>query len=94
MTPENRTKHLAQALGYQGGTIHQFCEEIGCNANDFLYKDLPDGFQNNQDFLSGWYAANAGTLEHNKEFVFPKKKGILIFWLGVICGQRVRELGD
>lgn len=39
MNTETRAKLLFSLLGWDGGTIHQACAEVGLDVHDFLYGD-------------------------------------------------------
>ena len=53
MKPEDRTKYLCIALGWQGGTIHKLAEVTGCSVNDLLYKEFPIEYEH--DYCTGHY---------------------------------------
>jgi len=74
MKPEDRTKNLFALLGWQGGTIHDACKEIGCDVHDFLYgsanfdddgpcADFRRGYEEAED-IAIYLAANRGNLQY------------------------------
>lgn len=88
-----RTSLLCKALGWQGGTIHQVAEETGCQVHDLLYGTYqPMTDQDRRDYDSGWFAYATCSLEHNRNKSFPKYKGNLCFWYGVIRSAIVHEV--
>lgn len=40
MSPESRASSLYKFLGWQGGTIHDACAQIGVDVHEFLYSDF------------------------------------------------------
>lgn len=84
MKPENKTLAVMHALGWQGGTIHQVCDVIGCDSTAFLYRDLGNI---SSDFMRGY---NAVSLHwHNKDAFIANEQGNLEFWFGVAAGQNI-----
>ena len=78
----NRTEALMVAFGYQGGTVHDICKEVGLEVNDFLYGEA---ILYSNDNACGWFAYRTCTLEFNQErCVKEQRKGNLQFWLGVV----------
>ena len=78
----NRSLTLCNALGWQGGTIHQVAKETGVDVSTLLY-GTPVSETLGTDYSHGWFAARTCTLAHNKTVVFPKYFGNVEFWLGV-----------
>ena len=85
----NRTEALMAAFGYQGGTVHDICKEVGLEVNDFLYGELRVGCDDN---ACGWFAYRTCSLEFNQERnVKEQRKGDLQFWLGVVTAVNCCE---
>ena len=79
MKPETRTKNLMTLLGWQGGTIHDACKEIGCDVHDFLYgnADFSDAGPCH-DFRMGYGEAK------DVARYLSKNRGNLQYWLGAV----------
>lgn len=80
---KTRTELLMQALGYQGGTVHQICAEVGIGVDEFLYTEVhpSDKMMGDHWFMGTCF--NTCSMEHRKLVLLPKYKGNLYFWLGV-----------
>lgn len=74
MSPEVRTRNLFTILGWQGGTIHDACREIGVDPHDFLYAeadfsdggpcaDFERGYEDAED-IALYMHANIGNLQY------------------------------
>ena len=75
MNAANRSKNLFKLLGWQGGTIHDACKEIGCDpfeflecAGDFNSQGLPchdfrRGYDEAKD-IALYLSANNGNLQY------------------------------
>jgi hypothetical protein len=74
MKPEVRAQHLFTLLGWQGGTIHDACNEIGVDVTDFLYwtadenvlgpcADFRRGYEEAKD-IALYLAANRSKLQY------------------------------
>lgn len=57
MRPEDRTRLIMSAFGWQGGTVHDVCKEIGCNVQEFLYAEVGGVGDHDSEFGKGWSAA-------------------------------------
>ena len=82
MKPAARTRNLIQFLGWQGGTVHQACAEVGLDVQEFLHGEAQ--FDENGpsfDFQRGYYARR----DNSETLSDPKWKGNLEFWFGVIA---------
>ena len=86
-TPENRTTAYLRAIGWQGGTIHQIAEELGCNSTDLLY-GKPSVDYLTSDSASGWFMGRTCGIESIRKAV-KTRRGNLDFWLGYARGQCV-----
>ena len=74
MNANMRTRNLLELLGWQGGTVHDACAEIGVDAHDFLYANAEFGpagpcadFQrgySEADDIAVYLAANRGYLQY------------------------------
>jgi hypothetical protein len=92
MQPEVRTQMLLKAFGWQGGTIHQLAEETGCDSHDLLYGEpkfdysgpQANNYRPSQDYLNGFSAAGTCSLEFNLSTNFPRERGNLEYWFGVM----------
>lgn len=79
MTPVNRTKNLMKLLGWQGGTVHDACKEVGLDVNEFLYSDADFSETGPcHDFRRGYEQASDIALH------LSSNKGRLQYWLGCI----------
>jgi len=80
MTPETRTKNLFALLGWQGGTIHDACKEVGLDISEFLHSSADfDERGPCNDFMRGYYQAADIALYLHRE------RGNLQYWYGAIC---------
>ncbi len=79
MKPENRTRNLMALLGWQGGTVHDACREIGIEPHDFLYSSADSSdIGPCAEFQRGY--ADAKQAIQNK----AANQGALQYWLGAI----------
>ena len=79
MKPETRTKNLCALLGWQGGTVHEACEIVGLDPQEFLY--APADFDESgpcADFKRGYEDAEDIAL------YLSSNKGVLQYWLGAV----------
>lgn len=79
MTPVNRTRNLMTLLGWQGGTVHDACREVGLDAHEFLYADA--------DFASGDPCHDFQRGYSNAKDIaiyLSSNRGNLQYWLGAI----------
>ena len=89
-----RTELLMEALGWQGGTIHQLADVTGCDAGDLLYGQ-PTSTILSSPYSLGASAVRTCSREFNLRVNFPKSKGDLNFWLGVARGVELSHaLGE
>lgn len=80
MSPETRTRNLISLLGWQGGTVHDACREIGVDVHDFLYADADfDDAGPCADFRRGHAEAEDIAL------YLPANRGKLQYWFGAIA---------
>jgi hypothetical protein len=79
MKAETRTKNLMTLLGWQGGTVHDACKEVGLDAHVFLYgaADFSDDGPCN-DFRRGYAEAE------DVACYMSTNRGNLQYWLGAI----------
>lgn len=78
----NRTLNLLNAFGFQGGTVHQVTDLIGCSVHDVLYADIE---QYSEAHSLGWFAYRSCSAEFNQQFLVSMR-GNVQFWLGVAQG--------
>lgn len=93
MTNAEKTLVIMHALGWQGGTIHQVEQETGLKSNELWFGDITDKGHGDCDSARGWLAVRTCSLEHNRKVNWPRYRGNLNFWLGVMAGQRMRDMG-
>lgn len=80
----NRAMNLCKAFGWQGGTVHQIAEEIGCSVHDILYAKEEEYLVSHK---MGWFSYRTNSLEFNTQKRIQKENsGNLQFWLGVASG--------
>lgn len=83
---------LLQALGYQGGTIHQASKETGLSVSEILtipHLEHQIGLGSAQS--CGFSSILTNSLIFNREKVFPKFKGNAHFWLGACRAQAYKN---
>lgn len=80
MIPAERTRNLMKLLGWQGGTIHAACKEIGVDHHEFLYADADfDDRGPCEAFRRGYSdAADIALYMH-------ENRGNLQYWFGAIA---------
>lgn len=80
MKPETRTKNLMTLLGWQGGTIHDACREVGLDVHEFLYgnADFSESGPCN-DFRRGYSEAA------DIAIYLSANRGNLQYWFGAIA---------
>lgn len=77
---KTNTELLCNALGWQGGTVHQVAQETGLSVHDIIYtKNVSD----EKEFDAGWSALAQGRIQEMKS----EKQGNLAWWLGVAAAQ-------
>lgn len=91
----NTTLLILQALGYQGGTIHQASQETGLSVGQILDLDTYEGDKHLSSFYTGgWVAVRTCSVKFNKEVNFPKFFGNVDFWAGVVRGLYLKQLEE
>lgn len=90
----NPTLLVLNALGYQGGTIHQAAQETGLTTEEIL--SLPTRENEvkgslTSDYSSGWCAVRTCNLTFRKEVIYPKYRGNINFWAGVVRGLYLQQ---
>lgn len=86
MNPEARTKHLCTLLGWQGGTVHDACREIGVDAHEFLHANAQfDEHGPCADFQRGYEQADDVAL------YLSANKGNLQYFFGAISAVHASE---
>lgn len=82
MKPVSRTMNLMKLLGWQGGTIHDACREVGLEVNDFLYGEIDFG----EDKCSPCKEFKRGYSEAPDIAIYiSTNKGNLQYWFGAIA---------
>lgn len=77
------TELVLNALGYQGGTIHQASEETGLTVQEILnlgFTEPQVGLGSDQS--KGFSSVLTNSVSFNKEKVFPLFRGNISFWFG------------
>lgn len=84
------TEHLMNALGWQGGTIHQLAKALGLTVETILFlgeKKILDVYQ-----LEMYNSGYMWLVDGGKEDTIPKdKRGYPLFWLGVLDAQKNKK---
>ena len=79
MKPVDRTRNLMTLLGWQGGTVHDACKEIGLEVHEFLYADADFGNDGPcHDFRRGYAHAD------DIAIYLSSNRGNLQYWLGCV----------
>ena len=79
MKPVDRTRNLMTLLGWQGGTVHDACKEIGLEVHEFLYADADFGNDGPcHDFRRGYAQAD------DIAIYLSSNRGNLQYWLGCV----------
>lgn len=87
MNAQDRTRLALRLLGWQGGTVHQICDEFGLSVQDFLYADAQDvGMAS--DFSFGWFARRTS----NWPEAIKRNRGNLQFFFGAIAAENLNEI--
>ena len=83
--------NLYAYFGWQGGTIHQIAEATGCNPEELIYTvpDQMDVIHMDSDYSAGQSALATCDKEFRVNVLAPKRKGSLLYWLGVRNGYAV-----
>ena len=86
MKAEKRTKNLMYLLGWQGGTVHDACREVGLDPHEFLYSDAEFDYYGPYaeygpcpDFRRGYAEADDIAL------YLAANRGNLQYWFGAIA---------
>lgn len=82
MNAETRTKNLMTLLGWQGGTIHDACKEVGLDVEAFLRR--PADFNELgpcEDFRRGYEEAEEA---EDIALYLSANRGNLQYWFGAI----------
>ena len=91
MKAEDRTRLVMNALGWQGGTVHELCKVIHCDVREFLYADAENVGVMNSSFSIGWFAAKTSP-QYLKTKAIKEQAGNVQFWFGVASAQNLIEL--
>ena len=86
-----RTEGLCQALGWQGGTIHQVAAETGVDGHELIYGEASTTAIGS-DYCFGWCAARTNEPAFGRASVYAQFHGNRDFWLGV--GEAMRTKGE
>ena len=79
MKPETRTRNLFALLGWQGGTVHDACREIGVDPHEFLHADANFGEHGPcADFRRGYEQAD------DIAIYLSSNRGNLQYWFGAV----------
>ncbi len=83
--------NLYAYFGWQGGTIHQIAEATGCDSDELIYTvpDQMEVIRMDSDYSAGQSALATCDKEFRVSVLTPKRKGNLLFWLGVRNGYAV-----
>ena len=83
--------NLYAYFGWQGGTIHQIAEATGCYSDELIYTvpDQMEVIRLDSDYSAGQSALATCDKEFRVSVLTPKRKGNLMFWLGVRNGYAV-----
>ena len=83
--------NLYAYFGWQGGTIHQIAEATGCDSDELIYTvpDQMEVIRLDSDYSAGQSALATCDKEFRVSVLTPKRKGNLMFWLGVRNGYAV-----
>ena len=83
--------NLYAYFGWQGGTIHQIAEATGCDSDELIYTvpDQMEVIRMDSDYSAGQSALATCSKEFRVSVLTPKRKGNLMFWLGVRNGYAV-----
>ena len=83
--------NLYAYFGWQGGTIHQIAEATGCDSDELIYTvpDQMEVIRIDSDYSAGQSALATCDKEFRVNVLAPKRKGNLLFWLGVRNGYAV-----
>ena len=83
--------NLYAYFGWQGGTIHQIAEATGCDSDELIYTvpDQMEVIRLDSDYSAGQSALATCDKEFRVSVLAPKRKGNLLFWLGVRNGYAV-----
>ena len=90
---KTRTELLLQALGYQGGTVHDICRMVGIDVHEFLHKQVPPSDKMLGDHWFMGTCFNTCSMAYRHETLLPKYKGNLNFWLGVCRSMELVNAG-
>lgn len=77
---KTRTELVMQAIGWQGGTVHDLCHELGLDVIKFLNHE-PEFKYVASDYFFGM-CINTNGLEYRKNSLIPKYKGNYDYWIG------------
>lgn len=82
---------IMRALGWQGGTIHQVAQAIGCDTGELIGAYPVHSGAMDSAFSLGWFAARTCARKYLDEKLRPLHAGDLQFWLGVAAGQACKD---
>lgn len=88
---KTRTELVMNAIGWQGGTVHQLCKELGLDVVKFL-KHEPEATHLGSDYSLG-NVINTCSMKHRKEYSIPTWQGNYDFWVGAANSMALVNMG-
>lgn len=87
---KTRTELVMQAIGWQGGTVHDLCRELGLDVIKFLNHE-PE-FKTSRDYILGTYI-NTNNMRYRKNVIIPKYRGNYDYWIGAAKSMELVNKG-
>lgn len=87
---KTRTELVMQAIGWQGGTVHELCKELGLEVSKFL-THRPEYTCIGSSYYTGLYI-DTNSIDHRKSKLIPMFRGNYDYWVGAAkCMQLHNE---
>lgn len=86
---KTRTELVMNAIGWQGGTVHELCKVLGLDVCKFLMH-VPENKSLASDYGFGC-AINTNSMQYRIDVIIPNRQGDYDYWVGA---ARSMELVD
>lgn len=89
---KTRTELVMNAIGWQGGTVHQLCRELGLDVVKFLRHE-PESKHLGSDYSLGC-CINTNSMQYRKDCIIPTRQGNYDYWVGAARSLELVGLGS
>lgn len=89
---KTRTELVMQAIGWQGGTVHDLCKELGLDVDKFLNHE-PEYKCIGSSYYTGLYI-NTNSVEYRQNKLIPLFKGNYDYWIGAARAMEIANTNN